>query len=102
MQVQHDLHIVQIASRSLMTEPPYRKDSNLAIVIQTHLRNQTWNREDTLSKTYSLASSLKLSVHEWFDSLVIRKIDIRQQLGGRWAPLGHGKICSASLLPTNK
>lgn len=30
--------------RSLMIEPPYRKDSNLAIVMQTHLMNQTWSR----------------------------------------------------------
>lgn len=65
-----------------MTELPYRKDSDLAIVMQTYLRNQMWSREDTLSKTYSLASSLKLSVHGSFDSLAIRKIDIKQQGAG--------------------
>ena len=56
----------------------------------------TWSRNDTLRKTNSLASPLKLSLHEALGSLVLRKVDIIQQGGGTWAPSGSqlgGKMC---------
>ena len=56
----------------------------------------TWGRNDTLRKTNSLDSPLKLSLHGALGSLVLRKVDIRQQGGGTWAPSGSqlgSKMC---------